>query len=468
MSPKSYAVIGLGFGDEGKGTTVEYLTRQYGAKTVVRFNGGPQAAHHVVQSNGDWHCFAQFGSGTMVSGTKTHLSRFMAVDPISLMIENEVLKKKGIADGLDRLSVDRECLLVTPFHKYANRAREVARGDDRHGSCGMGVGEAVSEASELGDRALRVGDLENESVLRSKLKDLQQRKLLQVERLECDDPAFVDLKSRLADGGAVDWLMDQYDRFLRLMRRATLPCGSTNVDGDQSIIYEGAQGVLLDRDCGFHPHVTKTPTTFRNALALVRERDDAKPIRVGVLRAYHTRHGAGPFVTEDTGLTSRIPDRHNGTNPWQSDFRVGWFDGVMARYAMEVVGGVDQLLITNLDRLERLPEIQVCTSYLYEGPSEDLDEFFEWSREGNRVVISRIRVLDRPTRDHQARLTQWLSRCRPVYRTIRGFDSVREGNEWSSGAREYLRVLQELMQQQIDLVSVGPTSGDKMSLDVSQ
>ncbi|TDB72357.1 adenylosuccinate synthetase, partial [Actinomadura sp. KC216] len=154
-------VVDLGFGDAGKGTVVDHLcsTRpaflggrpprppgERGVATVVRFNGGAQAAHNVVLDDGRHHTFAQFGSGTFTPGVRTHLSRFMLVDPLALAAEADHLRALGVADALDRLTADRDALLTTPYHRAANRARETARGAARHGSCGMGIGETVAYA----------------------------------------------------------------------------------------------------------------------------------------------------------------------------------------------------------------------------------------------------------------------------------------------------------------------------------
>src|SRR5258707_5943403 len=138
-------VVDLGYGDAGKGTVVDWLCspgQAGGPRTVVRFNGGAQAAHNVVTQDGRHHTFAQFGSGTLSApGTRTYLSRFMLVDPLALVGEAEHLARLGVAAPLALVAIDRDALLTTPYHQAANRAREAARGAARHGSCGMGVGE---------------------------------------------------------------------------------------------------------------------------------------------------------------------------------------------------------------------------------------------------------------------------------------------------------------------------------------
>jgi len=159
-------VVDLGYGDAGKGTVVDWLCSPRGGlarggeavRTVVRFNGGAQAGHNVVTADGRQHTFAQFGSGTFTSGVRTHLSRFMLVDPLALAAEAGHLAALGVPDALARLTVDRDALLTTPYHRAANQVRELARGLDRHGSCGMGIGETARYALSYPDDAPRAGD----------------------------------------------------------------------------------------------------------------------------------------------------------------------------------------------------------------------------------------------------------------------------------------------------------------------
>src|SRR5512138_457863 len=154
-------VADLGYGDAGKGSIVDYLTRVTNAHTVVRYNGGAQAAHNVITPDGRHHTFSQFGSGTFVPGTRTHLSRFMMVHPLAMLAEERHLRSLGVRDAFPRLSIDREALVTTPFQQSANRLKEMARGDGRHGSCGMGVGETMSDWLKYDRQVLFAGDLES-------------------------------------------------------------------------------------------------------------------------------------------------------------------------------------------------------------------------------------------------------------------------------------------------------------------
>jgi adenylosuccinate synthase len=339
------AVVDLGYGDAGKGTVVDFLCASQDVRAVLRFNGGAQAAHNVITEDGRHHTFAQFGSGTL-RGVPTHLTRFMVVDPLALAGEAAAL-----GNPFHLLTVDEDALLATPWHRAANRRREIGRGAGRHGSCGMGVGETMSYAETHAD-APRVGDVLSPSRLRQRLA------------------AVRDALGAPGDPG-LDDVVDAFTAF----GRAVHIVGASwtyRLTTEGLCLFEGAQGVLLDEWRGWHPYTTWSTTTFDNALTLCPSLQ-----RLGVVRTYTTRHGAGPFVTEDPALD--LPESHNGRDAWQGDFRTGHFDAVAHRYAVEVAGGVDALAITHLDVPERCPDLRICTSYeggwdrIEPGPPQDLD-----------------------------------------------------------------------------------------------
>ncbi|SCG56819.1 adenylosuccinate synthase [Micromonospora humi] len=399
-------VVDLGYGDAGKGTVVDALCATRPVHTVVRFNGGAQAAHNVVLRDGRQHTFAQFGAGTFRPGVRTHLARHVVVDPLALAAEADHLTAVGVPDALDRLTVDSEALLATPYHRAANRARETARGADRHGSCGLGVGEAVAYGLAHPDEAPRVADCREPAVLRRRLAALRDRLTAELGPLDAppvDDslPAYAAFADRVA---IVDrsWLA------------GALRAGTC--------VFEGAQGVLLDEWHGFHPYTTWSTTTFANAETLLAEAGMAGTAqRLGVLRVTTTRHGPGPLVTEDPALP--FTDPRNPTNPWQGRFRFGHFDAVAHRYALAVAGGVDGLALTHLDLAG--PRLRMCRRYvgvdrLDSGPPGDLER--------------------------QAALTGRLMRARPVLESAPG--------DWVAAVEEALGV-------PVLLTSRGPTAEEK-------
>ena len=463
MSQKRQAIFlaDLGFGDAGKGTITDFLTRQCAAHTIVRYNGGPQAAHNVVTGDGRHHTFAQFGSGMFLPWTTTLLSRFMLINPLNMLKEERHLSTLRVADALRRTRVDRRALVITPFQRAINRLREVARAADRHGSCGEGIGECMADSLAYGSAVLFAGDLQDRPSIVKKLKFLREVKQQELAELNPQLPDTELVWQERAVFTSMDCIADcadVYQYFARCVAivdeadiRALLAQSGT-------ILFEGAQGVLLDENYGFAPYTTWSTTTFANAETFMREHDYAgEVIRLGVLRAYATRHGAGPFPTEDRALTSALPDQHNAWNDWQQTFRVGHFDLVATRYALDVLGKLDYLALTHLDRLETMPEWKVCTAYASQEECEDLVAYFEQVAGS----ISKIKIRWPANLEHQEKLTQRLWLCAPEYLALApGF-----GGRRSQEDREmYLSLIEEQLSVPIAITSSGPTAADKRCL----
>lgn len=325
-------VVDLGFGDAGKGLLVDALTRRLGARLVVRWHGGAQAGHNVVTADGRHHTFSQLGAGSFVPGVATWLGPDFVFDPLALAVE-----ARRLPGALGRVTVHGEARVVTPMHVAANRLRERARGEARHGSCGAGVGEVVVDARA--GEAIRVAELGAPDTP-ERLRALQARKLREIE----------------GDGPERAWLQDGALP-ARWLAAAVEVVGAVRVGDDADlaravadgpVIFEGAQGVGLDEVWGFHPYSTWSDCTPRGAL---RWRPDATVL--GVLRTHAHRHGPGPLPTESAALS--FPEPHNGPGPWQGAFRAGWPDRVLARYTLDVCRAagapVKGLVLTHLDRV---------------------------------------------------------------------------------------------------------------------
>src|SRR5687768_676429 len=314
-------VIDLAYGDCGKGTIVDFLTRRHRAHTVVRFNGGPQAAHNVVTPGGRHHTFAQFGSGTFVPGVRTLLSRFVLVEPYALFNEAEHLDSVGVVDALSRLVIDERCVVITPAHQAANRLRELARGDAAHGTCGMGIGETMQDAIDRPELTLRAGELRDRAVVRTKLRgtvDWKREQLRDAAAALRGHPKAARDLATLAEPTWLDAAVENYAALARAVSIADESQVGEILRSDGATIFEGAQGVLLDEWFGFHPHTTWSTTTFANAETLLEEAGfNGERTRLGVLRSYFTRHGNGPLVTEEANLAAALPEIHNGENGWQ-------------------------------------------------------------------------------------------------------------------------------------------------------
>lgn len=435
-----FLTVDLGFGDAGKGSIVDCLTRTYDAHTVVRYNGGAQAGHRVVTAGTtpQDHVFAQFGSGTL-AGAATHLSRYMLLEPLAMMAEEQHLRAMGIYDAFQRTTIDAQALVITPFQRATNRLRELVRGDQRHGSCGMGIGETMTDALTYGKNVLRVGDLTNPNVLYTKLAFLRKVNLakipIQCRALAKDASAVAELEL-LTDPSWADWLMAAYQTFASQAQIVAGDYLDELLKRPGAVIFEGAQGVLLDEWAGFHPYTTWSTTTLANAHTLLAEAHYSGQVtQIGITRAYATRHGAGPFVSEDARLTDALPDACNGFGAWQQRFRVGWLDLVMLRYALQTVGPLDYLAVTCLDRLAELPTLQVCRQY-----------------EHATGVIKQI--APSPTAQnlaYQAQLTQTLIDCQPRLEQV-------------ADPMALLDLITAELGVPVGLISTGPTARDKQFL----
>ena len=435
-------VVDLGYGDAGKGGIVAALcargASEGGARdgrrvsAVVRFNGGAQAAHHVLSSSGEPHAFAQFGSGTFTRGTRTFLSRHMLLNPLALVAEAEHLARFGIPDPLSLIAVDRDALLTTPYHQAANRARERARGAARHGSCGMGIGETARYALQHPAAAPRAGDMTSPRTLERKLTLLRDRLAADLaepcESARTPSPPPADIAGVYRDVAARVTLAG--DGYLRGLLR------------DGPVVFEGAQGVLLDEWRGFHPYTTWSTTTFENAERLLAEAGaPGAALRLGVTRTYQTRHGPGPFPTEDAAL--RVTEPHNTAGSWQGPFRSGHLDAVTLRYATEVTGGVDAIALTHLDTARRHPELKLCHGYEISGPPA---ERAGYARPAERRLEH---LAPGPLRDlgFQAELTAALGAVRPRYRDV-------DPGDWPD-------VVTEITRATVTIRSSGPATADK-------
>jgi adenylosuccinate synthase len=346
---KAIITVGLGFGDEGKGATVDYLTRELSADLVVRYSGGTQAGHNVELADGRRHTFAQFGAGTL-AGARTWLGPRVIISPAALMAEAEHLRALGVSEPLSLLSVHPECLVTTFYHMTMNRLREAARGDARHGSCGLGIGESRHYWHRYGRDAITARDLAERRTLVSKLTLLRERLLLEMQELPRIEPDLAELLHET-------WPIHEAGELMQAAEGLQL---AERMPACQTVLFEGAQGVLLDEWHGFHPYTTWSTVTPQHAWEILAETGCRDVTVLGVTRAISTRHGAGPFPTWSREMTARFIDKGNPTNPWQGSIRCGPLDLVLLDYAART-SRVDAIAVTCLDQLPTQP--QVCTRY---------------------------------------------------------------------------------------------------------
>lgn len=449
---QAHIIVDLGFGDAGKGLLTDFLVRQLDAGLVVRFNGGAQAGHNVVTPDGRHHTFSQFGSGKFLPHVKTYLSRHVVIHPTALLIEGEILEANGVPDPFSRLRISDQALVITPFHQASNRIREMARAEDRHGSCGVGVGETVEDAISSPEDRIQARDMKDRLLLRRKLTAIRRRKRSQMavlcqaiplspalahefEIFERDEvlEAWIEAVARVGDFGLVtsdavlgDWLSEA-----------------------EHAVFEGAQGVLLDEEAGFHPHTTWSRCTTANAEELIRElAPGAKVTRIGILRTHVVRHGPGPLPTETRDLASAVTE-HNRSNEWQGAVRYGWFDAVLARYALAATDGVDTLAVTHLDILPRLESWKYCTGYQGFG-SSDVQPDSSAQPDG---PLTTLRPPPPYSLDQRTEFTRALSAVTPLL------------EDCAADEKPVIAKIEALTGQRVGIVSRGPCADDVQILD---
>ncbi len=436
MARRATVVVDLGLGDQGKGTMVDWLARTREVDVVARYNGGAQAGHNVVTPDGRHHTFAQLGAASFLPGVRTVLSRHVAISPWALLVEDAHLARAGVGDGLARTEIAEDAIVVTPFHGAANRLRERARGSARHGSVGVGVGEAVS-AARRGDESLRADDVRDAARARAILERIEERvrdERADERRALRGDAAAREDVAWLEDAALARVSAEALDAFRARAAIVDERAIQRRLRASRGVVLEGAQGVLLDEAYGFHPHTTWSDCTPRQALALLRECawDGAVDV-LGVARAYATRHGEGPLVTEDRALTVALPEPHNTGAGWQGAFRVGHADGVALRYAIAACERVDALAIARVDRVAP-PAMRREIAVAYE-------------LEGRRVSELRAGA----DLEAQAALTRALAGARPEYAS-------------SADVAAHLAAIEREAGVRIAVVSEGPTARDKRAI----
>jgi len=409
-------VIGAQWGDEGKGKITDLLSRS--ADVVVRYQGGVNAGHTIVV-DGQVLKLHLIPSGILYSDTVCLIGSGTVVDPRVLLQELDMLAGIGIdASGLKLASTAH---VTMPYHRLLDQAMERQRGTRRIGTTGRGIGPTYSDKAER--NGIRMIDLLDADQLRERLQGPIEEKNLLLERIHGLEP--LDPEQVIAE----------YADYGRRLAPHVVDCTRTihqAARARQNILFEGAQGTLLDLDHGTYPYVTSSNPVAGGACIGAGVGPTLIDRVIGVAKAYTTRVGEGPFPTElDGSLSDHLCDRGGeyGTTTGRRR-RCGWFDGVIGRYAVEV-NGIDCLAITKLDVLDELDEIRVCVAY-------DMD--------GQRL-------------DHFPSSSAEFARCRPVYETLPGWQTstadCRRLEDLPPTAMSYLRFLAELMEVPIAIVSLG-------------
>lgn len=467
-------VVGLGYGDEGKGTIVDFLShrKRSGNVNVIRFNGGSQAAHNVVTPENIHHTFAQFGSGTLSKECNTIFTYKCIININALYAESLVLEEKGIKNPLSKFYCHELAMVSTHYHAIFNKICEI---DSSHkkSSCGCGIGETVRIDNEHRELTIYFKDFFNEDIFTNKIKNLR---LYYIKKLEhfmySSNPAIVKYINELKDTVYED-IIHEYNMIRKLI--SNTQCINDDMINcimeNESCVCEGAQGMLLDERVGFYPYITKTKCDFSGILYTcntnARNEDDF--FRIGVTRLYMTRHGNGPFVTFDESLTDKLPDEHNKHGVWQGDFKVGWLDLVALRYSIEscMLDRPKHLAITNVDRLAGLPEIKICVAYKGDGISvENLNRFFDWGMWDSSIIINRINARTYSLVE-RVKLAELISTLKPIYRIFKGYEKFKTTQDRIVVIPKELEDILKYIESshglgtRIGIISNGPTRNDK-------
>lgn len=421
------AVVGIQWGDEGKGKVVDLLSES--AAHIARAQGGNNAGHTVVAKEVEYR-FHLVPSGILYPHAKCYIGGGTVIDPPSLLAEMEALKRHGI--GFEkRLFLSRYAHIVFPYHRLLDTLADRSRGVKAIGTTGKGIGPCyVDKANRIG---LRLADLLSPS-FRSRLQETLQQKNRELEQLHGHAPLDFEALASEYEGYAT-----QLSPFQASVEEMLYDAGK---NGDK-ILFEGAQGSLLDLTFGTYPFVTSSSTIAGGIPAGLGVGPSIDCI-VGAVKAYTTRVGNGPFPSElSPHEQSLFPDhvaaKEIGVTTGRKR-RMGWFDAVLATHTLRL-SGVNRLAVMKLDILDNLDEIRICTGYHLDGKPAP---YFP------------------PTIED-------LQRVHPIYETLRGWKSptgsIRSYGELPQAARAYLRRIEELLSTPLSLVSVGPAREQTLFLD---
>ena len=417
-------LVGAQWGDEGKGKIIDYLTDD--ADIVVRSQGGNNAGHTIVHGKNKF-VLHLIPSGILRRGKTCVIANGVVVDPVALVGEIDGLLGRGIKVGRNLLLSD-SAHLVMPWHRLLDEQREVRKGKNRIGTTKRGIGPAYGDkAARTG---LRVGDLLDKDVFARKLKLRLEENNAVLESLGAKPISYQPLLGNYLAAAKV----------LRPFVTNTVVWLHDAMARGKSLLFEGAQGTYLDIDHGTYPFVTSSNTTAGGACTGSGVPPHRMDTVIGVMKAYTTRVGEGPFPTEDGALGDMLHGmgREFGATTGRAR-RCGWFDAVATRYAA-MINGIDEIAITNLDGLDELPVIKVCTAYKLDG-----------------------KTLRHPPTDS----AEW-ARCKPVYKSFAGWmkptSGARRFKELPPNARRYVRALAEFTGAKLGIVSVGAAHDETIRL----
>lgn len=426
--PQAVVIIGVQWGDEGKGKIVDYYASA--ADLVARFQGGNNAGHTLVV-DGKKTILHLIPSGVLHPHAKCLIGSGVVVDPENFLKEIDILRKAGIENLEERIYLSDRCHLIVDYHKHLDAARESKKAG-KIGTTKRGIGPAYEDRASR--RGLRVADLYNETAFEEKLKENLAEKNFLLKNYYGVEP--VSMESFLAKYKDI---ARQLKPFVRDVSAELFNA----IDTDKKILYEGAQGVLLDVDYGTYPYVTSSQTLPSQAALGLGARVPKDTLFVGVIKAYSTRVGEGPFPTE---LNDAFGDqlRESGSEYGATTGRprrCGWLDLVAVKYALQV-SGIKNLAITKADVLSGISELKVCVAYEYKG--------------------KRLHTIPADT--------SILAQVTPIYETLPGWQEdltvVKNPQDIPLNLQNYLKYIEDFTGSRVNLVSTG--AGREAVIDIQK
>ena len=423
---KNVVVLGSQWGDEGKGKIVDLLTDR--AAAVVRFQGGHNAGHTLVIGSKKT-VLHLIPSGVMRENVDCLIGNGVVLAPDALFEEIAMLEKGGVPASA-RLKISEACPMILPYHVALDRAREIARGSKAIGTTGRGIGPAYED--KVSRRGLRIGDLQNTAAFTEKLQGVMEYHNFSLVNYFKAEPVDFQkvLDETLAFGEKMLPMIADIPGTLHKLRKA-----------GKNIMFEGAQGTLLDIDQGTYPYVTSSNTTAGGACTGSGVGPKDIDYILGITKAYTTRVGAGPFPTElfdDAGdHLGKVGHEFGATTGRKR--RCGWFDGVAMRRAAQV-NSLTGLCITKLDVLDGMKTLKICTGYQYNGS-----------------------IIDLPPVGADA-----FEQCKPIYEELPGWTEstvgARKLDKLPQNARNYLNRLEQVVGVPVDIISTGPERDETIIL----
>ncbi len=411
-------VIGTQWGDEGKGKIVDWLAES--AQGVVRFQGGHNAGH-TLWINGKRTVLRLIPSGIMHPHAICYIGNGVVLSPEALLKEIEELEAAGL-DVRSRLRISEACPLILPYHVAVDQAREARKGENKIGTTGRGIGPAYED--KVARRALRVQDLYDLDVFDEKLKEvLEYHNFILTQYLGAEPVSFDEVKNQaLALAPVIKPMVADVSALLYQAEKE-----------GQQLLFEGAQGALLDVDHGTYPFVTSSNCIAGAASAGAGVGPQRLNYVLGITKAYTTRVGSGPFPTELTDeVGARIAKVGNEFGAVTGrPRRCGWFDGAALKRSV-IINGISGLCVTKLDVLDGLESIGLCTGYMLDGKKIDLLPY------GYKAV----------------------ERAEPILETMPGWSDstvgVKEYDKLPENARRFLTRIEEICEVPVDIISTGP------------